>query len=109
MAQNREKKKMTPKTLTYVKLFTTVSNNTAMFVTVQSNLKEQFFNSNLWNEVKFDKCLHSTKKLSDINQLKQFSDLRNIQTIPNINFSTTFLTLCHTRRQIYQLVWDADP
>ena len=39
-------RKMTPKTLTYVKLIITVSNNTVKFVTVQGNEKEQSFNSN---------------------------------------------------------------
>jgi hypothetical protein len=52
-------------------------------------------------------------------QQKSYSTSNQSKTIFGLNLNSTdlkykhfdkiLLTLCHTKRQIYQLVWDADP
>ena len=77
---------------------------------MQGNEKEQSFNSNFFEmKLSLTSVYTQQKSYQTSNQLKQFSNSIQIQTISNINILTISLTLCHTRRQIYQLVWDADP
>ncbi len=100
---------MAPRTLTYVKIITTVWNNTVKFVTMQSNKKTIFQQQFFWNEVKFDKCLHSTKKISNINQLKTIFGLNLNSNNSKYKHFDNFSHTMSPKRQIYQLVWDADP
>jgi glutaredoxin len=104
---------MAPRTLTYVK-------KSQQFGITQSSLsqckaiKRTIFQQQFLKWVKFDKCLHSKKKkkksYQTSNQSKTIFGLNlNSTHLKYKHFDKTFLTLCHTRRQIYQLVWDADP
>ena len=50
------------------------------------------------------------KSYQTTNQLKTIFELNlNSNKFKDKHLDKFFLTLCHTRRQIYQLVWDADP